>query len=127
MYLYSPTKNSRVSSEYEQWTFCKGLHLYNSLMTSVPDFSMWDKLNVILSRKPDHKFLSLLVYCRETKNYTISENLQYLLQQFTSDEKQNIAFIRSHINIFYSIIMKYINTPYILDNLLLNWPIMKPE
>jgi len=88
---------------------------------------MWDKLNVILSRKRDHKFLSLLVYCRETKNYTISENLQYLLHQFTSDEKQNIAFIRSYINIFYSIIIKYINTPYILDNLLLNLPKIKPE
>jgi len=118
-YLYSPIKNSRVLSEYEQWIFCKGLR--------IPNFSMWDKLNVILSRKPDHKFLSLLVCSRETKNYTISENLQHLFRQFTSDEKQNIAVIRSHINIFYSVIMKYINTPYILDNLLLNLPKIKPE
>jgi len=91
------------------------------------DFSLWDKLSIILSRKPDHKFLSFLVYCRETKYYTISEDLQYLFHQFTSDEKQNIAVIRSHINIFYSVIMKYINTPYILDNLLLNLPQTKPE
>jgi len=93
----------------------------------IPDFNMWDKLNVILSRKPDYKFLSFLVYCRETKNYTISEYLQYLFHQLTSDEKQNIAVIRSQINIFYSVIMKYINTPYILDNLLLNLPKIKPE
>jgi len=87
---------------------------------------MWDKLNVIMSKKPDHKFLSFLVCCR-VKNYTISENLQYVFRQFTSDEKQNIAVIRSHINIFYSVIMKYINTPYILDNLLLNLHRIKPE
>jgi len=92
-----------------------------------PDFSMWDKLNVILSRKPEHKFLPFLVYCRETKNFTISETLQYLFRQFTSDEKQNIGVIRSHINIFYSVIMKYINVPYVLDNLLLNLPKTKPE
>jgi len=118
-YLYSLSKNSRVLSEYEQWTFCKGLR--------IPKFSMWDKLNAILSRKPDHKLLSFLVCCRETRNYTISENLQYLFHQFTSDEKQNIAVIHSHINTFYSVIMKYINTPYIFDNLLLNLPIIKPE
>jgi len=88
---------------------------------------MWDKLNVILSRKPDHKFLSFFLCCRETKHYTISENLQYLFRQFTSDEKQNIAVIRSHINIFYSAIMKYINKSYILDNLLFNLPDTKPK
>jgi len=81
----------------------------------------------IVSRKPDHIFLSFLVYCRETKNYTISENLQYLFRQFTSDKKQNITVIRSYINIFYSVITKYINTPYILDNLLLNLRRIKPE
>jgi len=88
---------------------------------------MWDKLNVILSRKPDHKFLAFIVCCRGVKNYTISDNLQYLFRQFTSDEKQNIAVIRSHINIFYSVIIKYINTLYILDNLLITLPRVKPE
>jgi len=92
----------------------------------IADFSMWDKLNVMLSRKPDHKFLSFFVCCRETK-HTISENLEYLFRQFTLDGKQNIAVIHSHINIFYSVIMKYINKPYILDNLLLNLPNTKPQ
>jgi len=54
-------------------------------------------------------------------------NLQYLFRQFTSDEKQNIAVIRSYINIFYSVITMYINASYILDNLLLNLRRIKPE
>jgi len=87
---------------------------------------MWNKLNVILSKKPDHKLLTFLVCCRRIKYYKISEYLPYLFHQFTSDEKQNIAVIRSHINIFYSVIMN-INTHYVLDDLLLNLPRIKPE
>jgi len=119
MYFFSLSKNSRVLSEWEQWSYCKGSAIANS--------SMLDKLNVILSRKPDHKLLPFLVCTRGIiKNYTIGENLSYLFRQFTSDEKQNIAIIRSQINIFYSAIMRYINTYFILDELLLYLPKIKP-
>jgi len=57
----------------------------------------------------------------------LSDALQYLFNQFTPDEKQDIAIIRSYINTFYSIITKYIKTYYIRDKLLLNLPNIKPE
>jgi len=88
---------------------------------------MLDKLNVILIRKPDHKLLSFLFCCRKIKNYKISNNLPYLFHQFTSDEKQNIAVIRSQINTFYSVITKYIDSNYVLDDLLSNLLKIKPE
>jgi len=50
------------------------------------------------------------------------ENLLYLFNQFTPDEKQDIKIIRSYINTFYSIIIKYVNLYDILDELLLNLP-----
>jgi len=53
-------------------------------------------------------------------------DLPDLFNQFTPDEKQDIAIIRSRINTFYSI-MKYVNTNYILHELLLNLPSIKPE
>jgi len=118
-YLYFLSKNSRVLSENEQWTLCKGL--------SIADFSMLDKLNVTLMKKPDHKLLSFLFCCRRIKNSRISDNLPYLFHQFTTDEKRNIAVIRSHINTFYSVITKYIDSNYILDDLLSNLLKIKPE
>jgi len=41
--------------------------------------------------------------------------------------QQNIKIIRSYINIFYSIIIKYVNTYHIFDELLLNLARIKPE
>jgi len=118
MCLYSFSKNPRVLSEWEQWTYCKGL--------SVANYSTWDKLSVMLLRKPDHKLLPFLTCCLgEHSHMPIA--LQHLFNQFTPDEKQDIAIIRSHINIFYSVIMKYINTFYILNDLLLNLPEIKPK
>jgi len=119
MYFFSLSENSRVLSEWEQWTYCKG--------SAIVDYNISAKLNVILSRKPDHKLLPFLV-CTQgiIKNYTFVENLSYLFNQFTSDEKQDIAVIRSQINTFYSVIMRYINTYYLLDELLLYLPKIKP-
>jgi len=57
----------------------------------------------------------------------IVRNLPLVFSQFLSDEKQDIAVIRSHIVTFYLIIMKYANTYYILDDLLSNLPKIKPE
>jgi len=125
MCLYCFSKNSRVLSEWEQWTYCKSLSVANN--------STWDKLNIILSRKPDHKLLPFLTCCR-AKYYDINMPvvLQYFFKQFTPDEKQNVAIIRSHINAFYSVIMKYLdikhlihihNVIYLIENL----PEIKPK
>jgi len=117
IYLHFLFKNHRVLSEWKQWTFCKGLSIVND--------STWDKLNVILSRKLDHKLLPFLACCI-IKRQEIAEDIPRLFNQFTPDEKQDIAIIRSQINTF-SFIMKYVNTYYILDELLLNLPSIIPE
>jgi len=59
----------------------------------------------------------------------MARNLPFLFNQFTSDKKQNIEIIRSYINTFYSIIIKYINRNHILDDIikLLNLARIKPE
>jgi len=118
MYLYSLSKNSRVLSEWEQRTYCKGLLVANH--------STWDKFNAILSKKPDYKILPFIA-CSVMNYYNISEYLPHLFNQFTSDEKQDVAISRSCINTFYLIIIKYVNVFHILDELLLNLPRMKPE
>jgi len=92
----------------------------------VANDDMWYKLNVILSRKPDYKMLPFLA-CSIMNYYNVSRNLPYLFQQFTSDEKQNIAVIRIQLITFYSVIMQYINTRYILEDILLNLPSIKPK
>jgi len=98
--------------------YCKGLSKAND--------TTWDKLNIILSRKPDHKLLPFLACCT-IERYKMAKNLSLLFNQFTSDEKQDIKIIRSYINTFYSIIIKYVNTYDILDELLLDLPRIKPE
>jgi len=94
---------------------------------SVANYSTWTKLNVILSRKPDHKLLPFLTCCQSNLGFIIPAALQHVFKQFTPDEKQDIAIIRSHINTFYSLIIKYINTYYVLDELLLRLPEIKPK
>jgi len=103
MCLYFFSKNSRVVlSEREQWAYCKSM--------SVAKARAWAKLNVTLSRKPDHKLLSFLTCCyAKYTGLSIPDALQYFLKQFTPDEKQNVAIIRSHINTFYSVIVKYLD------------------
>jgi len=116
MYLFSLSKNFRVLSEWEQSKYCKALSIAND--------TMWHELNVILSTKFNYKMLPFLV-C-SIMNYD-SRNLPYLFQQFTSDKKQDIAIIHIQIITFYSTIMKYINTHYILESILLNLPSIKPK
>jgi len=114
------SENSRVLSEREQWTYCKSL--------SVANHSTWAKLNVILSRKPDHKLLSFLACCQAKRTgLDIPFALQYFFKQFTPDEKQNIAIIRSHINTFYSVIMKYIEIQSVIHVLIPSLPEIKPK
>jgi len=125
MCLYFFSKNSRVLSEWEQWTYCKSL--------SVANHSIGTKLNVTLSKKPDHKLLPFLVCCfAKYTGLIMPYALPYFFKQFTSDEKQNIPIIRSHINTFYSVIIKYldlfngIHVNYVIQ-LLENLPKIKPK
>jgi len=83
---------------------------------------MWDEVDVILSRKPDHKLLPFLACCI-VKRQDIEIDLSRLFNQFTPDKKQDI---HSRLNTFYSI-EKYINSHYVLVGLLLNLPSIKPE
>jgi len=96
MCLYFFSKNSRVVlSEREQWTYCKSM--------SVAKASVWAKLNVTLSRKPDHKLLPFFACCyAKHTGLSIPDALQYFLKQFTPDEKQNITIIRSHKHFLFS-------------------------
>jgi len=125
MCLYFFSKNSRVLSEWEQWTYCKSL--------SIANYSIAAKLNVTLSKKPDHKLLPFLACCyAKCAGLSMPNALQYFFKQFTSDEKRNITIIRSHINTFYSVIIKYldlfneINVNYVIK-LLEDLPKIKPK
>jgi len=117
MCLHFFSKNSRVLSEWEQWTYCKSL--------SVANHSIGAELYVILSRKPDHKLLPFLACCyAKYAGLSMPNALQYFFKQFTPDEKQNIAIIRSHINTFYSVIIKYL---YIFNGIHVNYVIQLIE
>jgi len=117
MCFYFFSKNSRVLSEWEQWTYCKSL--------SVANHSIWAKLDVILSKKPDHKLLPFLACCyAKYAGLSMPNALQYFFKQFASDEKRNIAIIRSHINTFYSVITKYLD---IFDQIQVNYVIQLIE
>jgi len=61
------------------------------------------------------------------EHYNITKNLPHLFNQLSSDEKQDIIFIRSQINIFFSVIVKFVNVDFIFHQLLLNLPKMKPK
>jgi len=119
------SKNSRVLSEWEQWIYCKSL--------SEANHSIWDKLDVILSRKSDHKLLPFLTCCYgKYSGLSMPYALQYFFKQFTPDEKQNIAIIRSHINTFYSVIVKYLDVFSVIHvhfviHLMQNLPEIKPK
>jgi len=115
MYIcfYFFSKNRRVPSEWKQWTYCKSLTKSNE--------STWNELTVMLSRRQhDPKFLPFLTCCI-LEHYKSAEDLPHLFNQFTLDEKKNIAIIRFRINFFFSVIVKFVN------DLLLNLPRIKPE
>jgi len=90
------------------------------------NINICDKLNVTLSRKSDHKLLPLLACCI-IKHYNIAKDLPHLFNQFTPNEERDIAIIHSQINIFYLVIIKFVNSHFIFPQLLLNLPRIKPE
>jgi len=101
-------------------TYCKSL--------SEANYSTWTNLDVILSRKPDYKLLPFLACCSaQYTGHSIPYALHYVFDQFTPDEKQNIAIIRSNINTFYSIIMKYIKAYNIPSRLISDLVEIKPK
>jgi len=120
------SKNFRILlSKWEQWTYCKSLQIASNL-------NIWVKLNVTFSRKPDHKLLPFLICCYAKYNGSSTlDALQYFFEQFTSDEKQNIVVIRSHINTFYSTIVKYLDFHVLPDryviHLIKKLPEIKPK
>jgi len=125
MCLYFFSKNSRVLSEWEQWTYCKSLSVDNS--------TIWAKIIIMFSRKPDHKLLPLFACCyAQYKSLTMPNALHYFFKKFTPDEKQNIAVIRSYINTFYLVFIKYLEIfgtihPMYVIQLIENLPEIKPK
>jgi len=84
------------------------------------------KLNVTLSRKSDHKLLPLLACCI-IKHFNIAKDLPHLFNQFAPNEERDIAIIHSQINIFFLVIVKFVDKHFTLLPLLPNLPRMKPE
>jgi len=118
IYFYFFSKNRRVPSEWKQWTYCKSLSEANE--------NTWNELNVMLSRRqPDPKLLPFLA-CGVMERYKIVINLPRVFNQFLY-EKPDIKMIRSLINIFFSIVVKFANHHTILFDLLSNLPSIKPE
>ncbi|KAG5331488.1 AMPE aminopeptidase, partial [Acromyrmex heyeri] len=103
--------------EWKHWTYCNGLAIANSSTWSyVKD--IWLK-----TRNP-----SLLLYltCSGYGSYSDIASLSFF-ELFTQDEKQDITFIRLHIDIFHSVIMKHSKTFYILEKILTVLKTFKPE
>ncbi|KYN19638.1 Aminopeptidase N [Trachymyrmex cornetzi] len=118
-HLQNPEINP-VSSEWKHWTYCRGLLCYHA------DYSTWFDASDIWLRKRDHYLLPFLACC-ET-DWIITEHLtNLLLNEFTQNEKEDVAVIRSHINIFHSIISKHVNTYNILQKILLKLQRIKPN
>jgi len=119
IYFYFFSKNHRVPSEWKQWTYCKSLSGANE--------NTWKELNVILLRRqPDPKLLPFLACC-VMERYKIARNLPYVFNQFTLYKKPDIKMIRSQINIFFSVVVKFASNHFIFPDLLLNLPDIKPE
>jgi len=82
----------------------------------------------LLSRKTDLKLLPFLACCiiERYKNVTI---LPRIFEQFKLFiyKKPDIKVIRSLINSFFSIVVKFASNYSILPDLLLNLPSIKPE
>jgi len=87
---------------------------------------MCDELNVTLSRKFDHKLLPFLACCI-IGHYNIAKDLPHLFNQFTLDEKKDIEIIRSQINFFFSVTVKFVNFYSIFRQLLYHLPRIKSE
>jgi len=128
MCLYFFSKNSRtLLSDWEQWTLCK------SCLLLPRNHSMRGVLNIIFSKKPDHKLLPFLVCCyAKYTGINMLDVLQRFFKRFTSNEKQNITVIRSHINTFYSVIVKYLDIFSVIHiqfviQLIENLPEIKPK
>jgi len=60
-------------------------------------------------------------------SHNLADNLPHLFSQFAPDEEKDIAIIHSQINIFFSVIIKFINEHFVFPQLLSNLPRMKPE
>jgi len=80
----------------------------------------------LLSKKPDLKFLPFLACC-VMERYKIATNLPRFLKYFAFFYKKRDIKIRSEINVFFSIVVKFASYHSILPDLLLDLPSIKPE
>jgi len=81
---------------------------------------------MLLRRQPDPKLLPFLA-CSVIERYKNATNLPRVFKQFTLYKKPDIKMIRSQINTFFSIVIKFANHRSILFDLLSNLSIIKPE
>ena len=84
---------------------------------------MWSHVKDIWLKTRNRSLLQYLT-CSGYGSYTAFSSL---MKQFPQDQRQNISVIRSHIDIFHSIIMKHSKTDYILEKILTLLETSKPK
>jgi len=83
---------------------------------------------MLSKRQPDPKLLPFLA-CGAMERYKLAINLPRVFNQFTLYiyKKPDIKMIRSQINIFFSIVVKFANYHSVFFDLLSNLPSKKPK
>ncbi|XP_018359908.1 PREDICTED: aminopeptidase M1-A-like [Trachymyrmex cornetzi] len=101
---------------WKHWTYCNGFVTAYSFT--------WLHIKDALFKGRNHTLLPFLTCFRYASSNMTSS---LLLERFQEEGQQNITNIRSYINIFHSVIMKYSNTHDILEMIFKKLEIMKPE
>ncbi|KYN19648.1 Glutamyl aminopeptidase [Trachymyrmex cornetzi] len=110
-----------VPSEWKHWTYCRGF-----ILCYYAYYSTWFSARNTWLRKLDHDLLPFLACC-ET-DWIITDHLTNLfVNRFTQNEREDVAVIRSYLNIFHSIVSKHANTYNVLQNILYNLEDIKPK
>jgi len=81
---------------------------------------------MLSKRQPDPKLLPFLA-CGTMERHKLAINVRRMFNQFTLYKNPDIKMIRSQINIFFSIVVKFANYHSVFFDLLSNLPSKKPK
>ncbi|XP_018367846.1 PREDICTED: uncharacterized protein LOC108764217 [Trachymyrmex cornetzi] len=101
---------------WKHWTYCNGFAVAYSYT--------WSHIRDTWLKERNHTLLPFLTCFR---NATANTTSSLLSERFQEEGQQDITNIRSYIDIFHSVIIKYSNTHDILEMILRKLEIMKPE